>query len=188
MVSPACHLLWFLQSMWQSVSSVTPMPFYPFFFCRIVVCWFVCSGGFYILRITEPHYVLTSGTLVAHSSISTASRPLFWGLCKKLTDPRCRAAATLRPHGCRLSCPCRAASPARTRSGSGRCVRRPFGSETWSCSGTARSGTWTPFKLEITGGERRAPFNIIIIILKTHDNKTCTRILRKSSLGKRQII
>lgn len=72
------------------------------------------------------------------------------GLCK-LTDLQCRAVATLRLHGYRPFCPCRGASPARTRSGSGRSVRRPFGSETWSCSGTARTGTWTPFRLEIKG-------------------------------------
>lgn len=81
------------------------------------------------------------------NSSSTVYYHLSEGLCI-LTDLQYRAVATLHLHGCRLFCLCRGAFLTRTRSDSGTSVPRPFGSEIWSCSGTARTGTWTPFKLK----------------------------------------
>lgn len=74
------------------------------------------------------------------NSSSTVYYHVSEGLCK-LTDLQYRAVATLHLHGYRPFCRCRGASPTRTHSGSGRSVRRPFGLEIWSCSGTARTGT-----------------------------------------------
>lgn len=81
----------------------------------------------------------------------SCSAPSVIARARRLTDLRCRASATPHLRGYRRSCLCTAAAPARTRSEWERRARRPFGSETWSCSGTERTGTWTPFTLQTHG-------------------------------------
>lgn len=137
MVSPAVRPTCCYQSLCQSVSTDTA-PLQTIYLLAVLDRAFSVAFAFW----GQP-----SLGIFFHNCLISA---VWEGLCK-LTDLQCRAVATLRLHGYRPFCPCRGASPARTRSGSGRSVRRPFGSETWSCSGTARTGTWTPFRLEIKG-------------------------------------